>query len=149
MIRHFMDSKVLKEPKGCEVWRKEEIDGPNQTKTQRAQADHWFAWQRINGLTRNLIRKVQTIPEQFVPFVNIVEENHPYLAGKTLEAHIQQGTLFVVDLSEISLNEPTLLSTMALFGIYKDVLMPVAVWMNITNGTSRMERLYAFLNGWG
>uniref|UniRef100_A0A8W8JFB5 Lipoxygenase domain-containing protein n=1 Tax=Magallana gigas TaxID=29159 RepID=A0A8W8JFB5_MAGGI len=105
MIRHFMASKVFKEPKGCEVWRKEEIDGPNQTKTQRAQADHWFAWQRINGLTRNLIRKVQTIPEQFVPFEYIIEENHPYLAGKTLEAHIQQGTLFVVDLWEISLNE--------------------------------------------
>ncbi|XP_011434663.3 allene oxide synthase-lipoxygenase protein [Magallana gigas] len=131
MIRHFRDSKVIKEPKGCEVWRKEEVDGPNQTQSQRAQADHWFAWQRMNGLTRNLIRKVQTIPEQFVPFVNIIEENHPYLAGKTLETHIQQGTLFVVDLTEISLNEPTLLSTMALFGIYKDVLMPVAVWMNI------------------
>lgn len=42
---------------------------------------------------------------RFVPFEYIIEENHPYLAGKTLEAHIQQGTLFVVDLSEISLNE--------------------------------------------
>lgn len=29
------------------------------------------------------------------------------MAGKTLETHIQQGTLFVVDLTEISLNEPT------------------------------------------
>lgn len=133
MIRHFRNSKVLKEPKGCEVWRNEEIDGPNQTQSQRAQADHWFAWQRLNGVTRNLIKRVKAIPEQFVPFVDIIEENHPYLTEMTLEKHIQQGTLYVVDLTEISLNEPTLLSTMALFGIYKDSLMPVALWMNNTD----------------
>lgn len=32
--------------------------------SQIAQADHWFAWQRINGVTRNLIKRVDEVPEQ-------------------------------------------------------------------------------------
>lgn len=34
-------------------------------KLQRAQADHWFAWQRLNGVNRNLIKRVNETPEQY------------------------------------------------------------------------------------
>ncbi|XP_062592260.1 uncharacterized protein LOC134253693, partial [Saccostrea cucullata] len=127
MINHFTSSCVLKEPKGCEVWRTESVDGPNQTRKQKAQMDHWFAWQRLNGVTRNLIKLATEIPQQFTPFVKTIENDHPYLGGKSLKTHIQDKTLFIVDLTEVSFNEPSLLAPIALFTIYTNVLMPVAI----------------------
>ncbi|XP_062581617.1 polyunsaturated fatty acid lipoxygenase ALOX15B-like [Saccostrea cucullata] len=127
IIKHFTSSCVLEEPKGCEVWRTEFLNRPNQTATQKAQTDHWFAWQRLNGVTRNLIKLATEIPQQFGPFVKAIENDHPYLGGKSLMSHIQDKTLFVVDLADVSFNEPTLLAPIALFVIYNNLLMPVAI----------------------
>lgn len=33
---------------------------------QRMQADYWFAWQRLNGVTRNLIQAVAAVPQRQV-----------------------------------------------------------------------------------
>ncbi|XP_048771097.1 allene oxide synthase-lipoxygenase protein-like [Ostrea edulis] len=118
---------ILEEPQGRRVWRTESVNQPNQTQTQKAQADHWFAWQRLNGVTRNLIRRATEIPKQFLPFVDTIEENHPYLSDKKFSSHIQNGTLFVVDLEEVAFNEPTLLAPVALLVIYNNMLMPVAI----------------------
>ncbi|XP_061193373.1 polyunsaturated fatty acid lipoxygenase ALOX15B-like [Saccostrea echinata] len=127
MINHFRSSCILKEPKGCEVWRTEFVNNPNQTPIQKAQTDHWFAWQRLNGVTRNLIKLATEIPQQFGPFVEAIENDHQYLGGKSLKSHIQDKTLFVVDLADVSFNEPSLLSPIALFVTYNNLLMPVAI----------------------
>ncbi|XP_056015736.1 polyunsaturated fatty acid lipoxygenase ALOX8-like isoform X1 [Ostrea edulis] len=133
MIDHFTSSYVLKEPKGCRVWRAESVNKANQTATQKAQADHWFAWQILNGLTRNLIRRATEIPKQFVPFVELVEADHPYLNGLSLKQHIQNDTLFVVDLVDVSFDEATLLAPIALFVVNNDLLMPVAIRIDPRN----------------
>ncbi|XP_062581619.1 arachidonate 12-lipoxygenase, 12R-type-like [Saccostrea cucullata] len=127
MISHFTSSCVLEEPKGCEVWRTESVNGPNQTAKQKAQMDHWFAWQRLNGVNRNLIKLATEIPQQFAHCEKTIENDHPYLGGKCLKAHICDKTLFIVDLTEVSLNEPSLLAPIALFTTYKNLLMPVAI----------------------
>nr|XP_034331323.1 arachidonate 12-lipoxygenase, 12R-type-like [Crassostrea gigas] len=141
MVQHFRFPCLLKEPKGCEVWRKTAINRQEQTELQRMQADHWFAWQRLNGVTRNLIRRLEErVPPQFTPFLKTIERNHPYLAGKTLQVHIEQKTLYIVNLSEVALGEPTLLAPVALFVIFNDMLMPVAVWINlIDNDTGQVS----------
>ncbi|XP_034335051.2 polyunsaturated fatty acid lipoxygenase ALOX8 [Magallana gigas] len=131
MIQHFKFPCLLKEPKGCEVWRKTAINREEQTELQRMQADHWFAWQRLNGVTRNLIRRVEgNVPLQFSPFLKTIERNHPYLTGRTLQVHIEQNTLYVVNLTEVALGEPTLLAPVSLFVVFNGMLMPVAVWIN-------------------
>lgn len=130
MISHFQWSFVLKEPKGCKVWRKEAVDMRNQTSSQIAQADHWFAWQRINGVTRNLIKRVDDVPQQFLPFATEIGKNHPYLSSQSLQDQIQQNNVYIVDLTEISLKDPKLLAPVALFTVYGNLLMPVAVWLN-------------------
>lgn len=130
MIQHFRFPCLLKEPKGCEVWRETAINRKEQTVLQRMQADHWFAWQRLNGVTRNLIHRVEGIvPLQFAPFLKTIEYNHPYLSGKTLQVHIEQKTLYIVNLTEIAIGETTLLAPVALFVIFNNMLMPVAVWI--------------------
>ena len=48
---------------------------------QQAQADHWFAWQRLNGVTRNLITRVHNIPTQLV-------KNCLYILLKILSYHL-------------------------------------------------------------
>nr|XP_034335051.1 arachidonate 8S-lipoxygenase-like [Crassostrea gigas] len=131
MIQHFKFPCLLKEPKGCEVWRKTAINREEQTELQRMQADHWFAWQRLNGVTRNLIRRVEgNVPLQFSPFLKTIERNHPYLTGRTLQVHIEQNTLYVVNLTEVALGEPTLLAPVSLFVVFNGMLMPVTVWIN-------------------
>lgn len=130
MISHFQWSFFLKEPMGCKVWRKEAVDMRDQTISQIAQADHWFAWQRINGVTRNLIKRVYEVPKQFLPFVREIGKNHPYLSSRSLQEQIQQNNVYIVDLTDISLKEPKLLAPVALFTEYENLLMPVAVWLN-------------------
>lgn len=102
----------------------------NQTSSQIAQADHWFAWQRINGVTRNLIKRVDDVPQQFLPFATEIGKNHPYLSSQSLQDQIQQNNVYIVDLTEISLKDPKLLAPVALFTVYGNLLMPVAVWLN-------------------
>ncbi|XP_048771099.2 arachidonate 12-lipoxygenase, 12R-type-like isoform X2 [Ostrea edulis] len=111
---------------GCEVWSSQAVNCPDQAPEQQAQADHWFAWQMLNGVTQNLIRRVEEIPEEFLPFVDIIEDDHPYL-NDALDVHAENEELFVVDLADVSFNEPTLLSPIALFVINNNLLMPVAI----------------------
>nr|XP_022294841.1 arachidonate 12-lipoxygenase, 12R-type-like [Crassostrea virginica] len=86
-------------PMGFKVWRDQAVGVEGQLPLQQAQADHWFAWQRLNGVTRNLITRLQDIPEQFGQFVGVIENNHPYLEDRTIQQVIQQEQLFVVDLA--------------------------------------------------
>lgn len=138
MINHFRTSWVLTKPKGYEVWTKEAVDDHQQTPLQRSQADHWFAWQRLNGVTRNLIKRVHEIPEQFVSSLDAIQENNPYLEGLTLSLHAKNGTLYAVDLTDVTMDEEivsknTLMppSPMALFTVWKTKwLMPVAIKIN-------------------
>lgn len=44
--------------------------------------------------------------DRFFPFVDIIEDDHPYL-NDALAAHAANGELFVVDLADVSFNEPT------------------------------------------
>lgn len=137
MINHFKTSLVLSKPKGYEVWTKESIDDNQQTTLQRTQADHWFAWQRLNGVTRNLIKRVHEVPQQFVPSLDDIQENHPYLEGLTLDEHAKNGTLYAVDLTDITMGEDTPAAPMTLFTVWKTkFLMPVAlnVNANLPNG---------------
>uniref|UniRef100_A0A8W8JEQ0 Lipoxygenase domain-containing protein n=1 Tax=Magallana gigas TaxID=29159 RepID=A0A8W8JEQ0_MAGGI len=94
---------------------------------QRAQADHWFAWQRLNGVTRNLIKRVHEIPEQFVPSLYDIQENHPYLGGISLTSHAQNGTLYAVDLTDVAMDDETPKVPIALFTVWNEKLMPVAI----------------------
>lgn len=136
MINLFTSSWVLREPKGCEVWRTELVDDDQQTPLQRAQADHWFAWQRLNGVTRNLIKRVHEVPEQFVHALDEIQENHPYLDGQPLTKLAKNGTLYAVDLTEVAIGEHTIVAPMALFIVNNNMLMPVAIRINarLTNG---------------
>lgn len=67
---------------------------------------------------------------RFAPFLKTIEYNHPYLAEKTLQVHIEQKTLYIVNLTEVAIGETTLLAPVALFVIFNGMLMPVAVWIN-------------------
>lgn len=127
MVNHFRSSWILAEPKGCKVWRTEAVDDCHQTPLQRAQADHWFAWQRLNGVTRNLIKRVHEIPEQFVPSLYDIQENHPYLGGISLTSHAQNGTLYAVDLTDVAMDDETPEVPIALFTVWNEKLMPVAI----------------------
>nr|XP_022294844.1 arachidonate 12-lipoxygenase, 12R-type-like [Crassostrea virginica] len=137
MIEYFSSSIVLSEPEGLKEWRDQAVGMDGQTLLQQAQADHWFAWQRLNGVTRNLITRVQNIPVQFVSFENNIESNHPYLGARTLGQCIQKGELFVVDLTNFTaaseLPEVAPISPIALFAIHNNKLMPVAIKL-IQNG---------------
>lgn len=77
MIEHFKCPCVIKEPKGCKVWSKERVTIPDQIELQRMQADYWFVWQRLNGVTRNLIRRTHGVPDQqiivFFSFLHVLE----------------------------------------------------------------------------
>lgn len=131
MINHFKTSRVLSKPKkpmGYEVWTTEAVDDNKQTPLQRTQADHWFAWQRLNGVTRNLIKRVHNVPQQFVSSLDNIQENHPYLDGLTLSEHAENGTLYTVDLTDVNMGEDKPAAPIALFAVWKSkFLMPVAI----------------------
>lgn len=44
---------------------------------------------------------------RFAPFLKTIEYNHPYLAEKTLQEHIEQKTLYIVNLTEVAIGETT------------------------------------------
>lgn len=131
MINHFKTSYWLSKPNkpmGFEVWTQESVDNNQQTPLQRKQADHWFAWQRLNGVTRNLIRRVHEVPQQFDSVLDTIQDNHPYLEGLTLSKHAQNGTLYTVDLTDVNMGEVKPAAPMALFTVWKSkLLMPVAI----------------------
>lgn len=53
---------------------------------------------------------------RFVPFIGAIQNNHPYLAGINLQQRAIQNELYVVDLADIALDEPTV-RTCFLYGI--------------------------------
>ena len=58
---------------------------------QRQQADHWFSWQRLNGLNRNLIKRVQLNP-------NENPNEHIKRLGCTKKVHLNED--FITDRTE-------------------------------------------------
>lgn len=44
---------------------------------------------------------------RFFDSVVAIQKNHPYLGGMSLTKHAENGTLYVVDLTEVTLNEET------------------------------------------
>lgn len=42
---------------------------------------------------------------RFVPSLDEIQKNHPYLGGLTLAEHAENGTLYVVDLTEVDIDE--------------------------------------------
>lgn len=85
-----------------------------------------------------------TSKRQFVPSLDAIQKNHPYLGGLTLAKHAENGTLYVVDLTEVDIDENEInmksddkqLDPMALFVVSNKMLMPVAIKINarITTG---------------
>ncbi|XP_078318033.1 polyunsaturated fatty acid lipoxygenase ALOX15B-like [Crassostrea virginica] len=131
MIEYFDSSVVLSKPEGYKVWRDQAVGMDGQTRLQQAQADHWFAWQRLNGVTRNLITRVHNIPTQFQQVEHLIENNHPYLGNRTIAQCIQEKDLFAVDLTNFvtagELPAVAPISPIALFVIFNNKLMPVAM----------------------
>nr|XP_022293685.1 arachidonate 12-lipoxygenase, 12R-type-like [Crassostrea virginica] len=139
MVNQFSFPSPLKEPKGCKVWRTEAIDKEDQKLLQRYQADYWFAWERMNGVTRNLIKQIKIIPASFAPFVNNIEQDHPYLGNISLQKHAEEGNIYIVDLSDVAIDEDTPVSPIAFFVIWNKKLMPVAIVLDKRNPDEKVH----------
>lgn len=48
---------------------------------------------------------------RFIPFVKEIEKNHPYLSSRSLQDQIQENNVYIVDLTDISLKEPKIISS--------------------------------------
>ena len=43
----------------------------------------------------------------FAPFVNNIEQDHPYLGNISLQKHAEEGNIYIVDLSDVAIDEDT------------------------------------------
>jgi type I site-specific restriction-modification system R (restriction) subunit len=63
--------------------------------------------------------------------VDEIQDNHPYLGIATLANHAQNNQLFVVDVTEVSLNEPNVSNIHLLINGLQVITMESLKFMNL------------------
>ena len=43
----------------------------------------------------------------FAPFITNIEQDHPYLGNISLVNHVEEGNVYIVDLSDVAIDEDT------------------------------------------
>nr|XP_022293686.1 allene oxide synthase-lipoxygenase protein-like [Crassostrea virginica] len=63
----------------------------------------------------------------FAPFITNIEQDHPYLGNISLINHMEEGNVYIVDLSDVAIDEDTPVAPIAFFVIWNKKLMPIAI----------------------